>query len=399
MGFTMMMGFITAFTIGPHRATVVAPQRWRPPLAFEAEAEPEKKSIAARTGKVVVTAPEKELYVSRDIFQQLHDFGGNYGTIVQHGPSVAAAKKLLLSRNARYSGLLDVLQFSEGPLAEAMAGADSWLAVNVDVASLPEQLAAAKAAGVKRAFFLSYAPKGASAAPEGPDEAALASAGLEYSVMRTGPLVDARGAAVGLKLDEAGAAAGAAVGRDDVFRFAVEALTLPSAANRAWSLLPGDTNAALKEMRQSGCSRRDEVEALLSGKVVEAQKPVELTDAELAAKDKADAITDAEQKEAQEEEYKRLFAEARKLGEETAARKKYEDEEDTLRREAIMAQGRNEGGGAELFGSGEGYDEEGKEKGGDRAPVDDATDDDTDTPDAAPEEKKPDDSEPPLQAA
>ena len=43
---------------------------------------------------------------------------------------------MLLSRQARYSGLIDVLHFSESPLGDAMAGATTWLAVNAEEAAL-----------------------------------------------------------------------------------------------------------------------------------------------------------------------------------------------------------------------------------------------------------------------
>lgn len=63
---------------------------------------------------------------------------------------------MLLSRQARYSGLVDVLTFAEGgsaELAAAFAESTAWIAVNADQATLAEQLSAAEAAGIKRAFI------------------------------------------------------------------------------------------------------------------------------------------------------------------------------------------------------------------------------------------------------
>ena len=106
-------------------------------------------------GKVVVTDGTCSFYESRGIFQELHDHGDFSGIEAYSAGSgtTADAKKMLLSRNARYSGLLDILTFSEGEPAEAFAGADTWLSLNSDGATVSAQLAAAKAAGVKRVLL------------------------------------------------------------------------------------------------------------------------------------------------------------------------------------------------------------------------------------------------------
>ena len=58
----------------------------------------------------------------------LHDFGAHRSNTVR-GESVADMKKALISRASRYSGLLDILDYSE---AEAWVEADAWLAINAD---------------------------------------------------------------------------------------------------------------------------------------------------------------------------------------------------------------------------------------------------------------------------
>ena len=113
------------------------------------------ESACMMAGKVVVTDGTCSFYESRGIFQELHDHGDFSGIEAYSAGSgtTADAKKMLLSRNARYSGLLDILTFSEGEPAEAFSGADTWLSLNSDGATVSAQLAAAKAAGVKRVLL------------------------------------------------------------------------------------------------------------------------------------------------------------------------------------------------------------------------------------------------------
>ena len=95
------------------------------------------ESACMMAGKVVVTDGTCSFYESRGIFQELHDHGDFSGIEAYSAGSgtTADAKKMLLSRNARYSGLLDILTFSEGEPAEAFSGADTWLSLNSDGAT------------------------------------------------------------------------------------------------------------------------------------------------------------------------------------------------------------------------------------------------------------------------
>jgi len=123
------------------------------------------------------------------------------------------------------------------------------------------------------------------------------------------------------------------VPREDIFRFVTEALTLPSAAGKMFSLCPSADASQLTEMRLAGCTRREEVEALLAGKITEKlsdEEEVTLTPEEIAAKEKeeaeASAVADAES----EEEIAALFARAKKTGEER--KKKLAEEEEAFKK-------------------------------------------------------------------
>eukprot|EP00966_Prymnesium_polylepis_P118123 2730918-Prymnesium_polylepis.1 len=117
--------------------------------------------VTERTGaSIVVTEGSNNFYGARTLVQMLHDFG-SAKQITAVSDDAATTKKALLTRQARYSGLIDTLGFAEGewPAAEA------WLAINADEATLPAQLAAATQAGVSRIFLLLTAD-GPTACPE-----------------------------------------------------------------------------------------------------------------------------------------------------------------------------------------------------------------------------------------
>ena len=77
-----------------------------------------------------MTDGSDSIYGSRTIFQQLYDFG-NFASIIACTESTANAKKMLMSRASRYSGLNDVLGFREGAPEDTFDGADTWLAGRV----------------------------------------------------------------------------------------------------------------------------------------------------------------------------------------------------------------------------------------------------------------------------
>lgn len=277
-------------------------------------------TVQMMAGKLVITDGTDSFYGSRAIFQFVYDFG-DYDKITAFSSSSANAKKMLLSRNARYSGLLDVLEFAEGDsskLKAAFSGADAWLTVNADESTVVEHLKAAQAAGVKRAFVhlsASEAPK-VDIASIG---SALKGGKLAYTVMRTGGLTKS-GSGGGLLVSDVDLPTCDEVPADDVFRFITEALTLPEAEGRTFALCPTSDSSQLRAMRSAGCSRREEVLALLQGKIKEGVK-VEVNKKELTPEEvQAAAKSDAEKAAEREEELKQLLAKAKQRGEETQKR-------------------------------------------------------------------------------
>merc|ERR1719353_1205537 len=256
------------------------------------------------SGKVVVTDGTCSFYESRGIFQELHDHGDFSGIEAYAAGSgtTADAKKMLLSRNARYSGLLDILTFSEGEPAEAFTGADTWLSLNSDGATVSAQLAAAKAAGVKRVLLHFSADGPTDGTSAGSLEGELS--GLTYTVLRTGTLTKATGGG-GIKVSQLADPTCGEAPKGDVHRIITEALSLDSAAGKMLSLCATDDVAQLKAMRQAGCTRREEADALLGGKIKETVKEEEESAEEKAERVKAEAEKAAKRKE-REAYYKTL---------------------------------------------------------------------------------------------
>jgi len=290
---------------------------------------PAKARPVNRNGKtVVVTDGTGSFYTSRAVFQMLHDFG-RYSSIIASSPSVPDAKKMLSSRNARYSGLVDVLSYSDAAFGDAAAGADMWLCVNADEASLVEQISAAAAAGVRRAFVLLSASGPTTALVDAEAvTSALEASGMAYTIMRTGSLALDRASEGGLKLDEVDVPVCEDVPREELFRFVTEALTLPAAEGRSFSLCPTEaTTGQLKEMRFAGYERRDEVDALLQGFV--AETPDGGFAAVAASEEGPELVmrSEAELAAEREEELKALLESARQKGLQKAKQLEFEEAE------------------------------------------------------------------------
>jgi hypothetical protein len=137
--------------------------------------------------------------------------------------------------------------------------------------------------------------------------------------MRTGGLTKS-GSGGGLLVSDVDLPTCDEVPADDVFRFITEALTLPEAEGRTFALCPTSDSSQLRAMRSAGCSRREEVLALLQGKIKEGVK-VEVNKKELTPEEvQAAAKSDAEKAAEREEELKQLLAKAKQRGEETQKR-------------------------------------------------------------------------------
>lgn len=86
---------------------------------------------------------------------------GKWDKIVAFAESMSFAKKRLISRRSRYSGLLDVLEFDEGDRNDAsvmegkLAGCSAWLCFDCDGGKISDSVEAAKKAGVQKIVLTS----------------------------------------------------------------------------------------------------------------------------------------------------------------------------------------------------------------------------------------------------
>lgn len=302
---------------------LLAPSQQRP--APRRLLVPQPRAAADMSESIVVTDGTDSFYASRGLFQLLHDHGA-FDKITACSSSTADAKKMLLSRQARYSGLIDVLHFSESPLGDAMAGATTWLAVNAEEAALAGQLAQAKAAGVRRVFVhLGADGPSPTVANQEALHSALEACGAEYTVMRAGSLT-AGGLGGGLKLSALDEPTCAQLPKEDVFRFITEALTLPEASGRLFSLCPNLDDSQFREMRRAGCDRREEAKALLDGVISETAAVDAAAAATTAKKDSEEAKLPQQTAEEREAELKKLLEQARLDGIANAKRRQEEEE-------------------------------------------------------------------------
>lgn len=273
-------------------------------------------------GKCVVSGFLTESAASEQfVFDLLHKHDV-FKKIVAVCPDPDSAKKRLMSRSARYTGLLDVLSFSEGssvPLTSELEGAVAWLAFGAAPSEAAAQAEAAVKAGIKHLVVV--------ASGEGKVDFTDAKKKLEgsataFTFIQTGSLVAGKEGG-GIILEACGGCdgsgehavipEGATVVREDAVRVATEAFMLPPSKDKTFALTSDSGGQALKylkEVRGKGYTRQQEVGFLMTGGfqefVVEEEKKAkeeadkeaaknrEMTPEEKAAKKAKEAQSDAE---------------------------------------------------------------------------------------------------------
>lgn len=189
---------------------------------------------------------------------------GAFTKIVAVCPDVASARKRLMGRSARYTGLLDVLEFAASTEA-SLEGADAVLAFNVSPSDAAAQAAAAKAAGVKHLVLV--------ARGEGPADFSAAVAALEgsdtaYTFFQAGDFLPGReGGGLAVSPASEGASCVGGVCREDVIRAAAESFFLLPAKDKAFVMNAGDAVALeyQRGLRSKGYTRDQEMGFLLTG--------------------------------------------------------------------------------------------------------------------------------------
>jgi len=237
-----------------------------------------------------------------------------WGAIVSFSDDMVANKKRLMSRSARYSGLLGVLRFGELNSTDIVSSLEeaevqAWLAFDVAPNEVGATLSAAvQAKTVERVVVATTGPV--------PDDQLKAVEGedIDWSVVSFDVAALAEDLPEGgpLAVDRNSQDLASAISRDDACRVVAEAFVLEPATKKRFVVSNGgEVSAAyLRSLREQGFSRRAELGKLIQGDMAafeEAQKPKEeVVEQKTEEEKKAEAIDRAK-------EYQELFAESRRL--------------------------------------------------------------------------------------
>ena len=272
------------------------PSRWKK----EEDPDPEKKiqsylkapePIAARdnlSGTVLVSGwVNNKERTDQTIFNFLNEEESafNFDKIVAFVDDAKFAKKRLISRSSRYSGLLDKLDFTEAesagalPTVEQLEGVTSWV-VNAVKEPLETIKAvadlASKAADVKNVAVLvtdAQTLSDSAAAKEAVDALAAVDS-IKYTIVAVGAIIETPEGKVPYGIAEFGTEEGlllsnATYSRDESLRVVAECLGLASACNKAIVLTEvNDVNATefklVKGLREGGYTRPQEIDHMIT---------------------------------------------------------------------------------------------------------------------------------------
>jgi len=218
-----------------------------------------------------------------------------------------------MSRSARYSGLLDALQFESAPKEHTQekissmlsdAGVKAWLAFEVDPNEAGIYLKAAEDAGVEHVVIVT---KGV-----GTSESVLPS---ESTSLQSWTIIELDVDALVDDVPEGGPVAinrvstdDKSIARADAYRIAAEAFALKPAINTKFQISNGGEIATkyLRSLREAGFTRRGELAKLVNGGLDEFE--AKLKAEEEAQSEEAQAATIISEEERQKE-YKQLMEE------------------------------------------------------------------------------------------
>ena len=203
--------------------------------------------------------------------------------IVAFVDDVKFAKKRLLSRSARYTGLLDKLDFveakSEGaiPTVEQLEGVRSWIAF-LDEGDLIDQVKsvaamAKEASSVEKVSILVANAMDLDAAASAGAVQALKDCGIEFTLVAVGKLEDHAEGKIPYQFKDFGTDEGvlpsdAIFSRDEAMRMITETLQLEAGVGKALSFSEVyDVNATeaklIKGLREAGYARPQEIDHML----------------------------------------------------------------------------------------------------------------------------------------
>lgn len=202
-----------------------------------------------------------------------------------------AAKKKLLSRSARYSGLLDKMSFAQSetegglPTIEQLAGVKSWVAnVGNDIEKVRDIAYLCSKSDVEYVSILME--DAGSILPDVVKSALIAldanSEKCKYTVVAVGEIAETAEGTVPYGIRDLGTEGGIVTGtysRGESARLVTNALALDAGVNKAFSFVEVDTNCTeaklVKALRETGYTRYQEYDHMITKGVAGYEKAVE----------------------------------------------------------------------------------------------------------------------------
>lgn len=187
------------------------------------------------------------------------------------------AKKRFLSRTARYSGLLNVLEFADCDITSAeqvsavLIGANSWMAFNVSQTAIPSLSETAVSAGLRRAIFTIELPEARINETVIPEftlaKDIFQAAGASFTGIRHGRIMDGGEDNPYEIVNASIPCLESTVERGVLARVAAELLCIDQAFNSECGLSSSSAFAAayLNILRSSGLTRQQEVTKMFTG--------------------------------------------------------------------------------------------------------------------------------------
>lgn len=234
-----------------------------------------------------------------------------------------AAKKKFLSRTARYSGLLNVLDFAECDLSSSdqlnsvLNGASAWLAFDVPQPSIPSLCETALSNGIRRAIFTLELPDSRINDTMIPEfitaKESFAAAGAAFTGIRHPKVIDGNEDNPYEIVNASIPCLENTVERGVLARVVAELLRLEPAFNEECGVSSSGAFAAayLNILRSSGLTRQQEVMKMFSGGLQRVAKlTVDEYEAEQRRKEEARAAAERRKQEAAVEAVKEKEREA-----------------------------------------------------------------------------------------
>jgi len=263
-----------------------------------------QSSIPGLGGKIVITGIGQ---VDEDEFTlSLINEQSRWTSIVLGTANALATKKRFLSRTARYSGLLNILEFEtirqdennedyKSDMNSLLEGANSWIAFNVSTKDIPILTTLGVHAGVQRVVFTTELDTGRideTVIPGFEDAVkAFETAGSTFTGVRHGVIIDGNENHPYELVNATIPCAEAIVQQGVLGRVVSELLLIDKSVNQVCGLSSSGSFAAayLDILRSSGLTRQEEVTKMYTGGL---QRVAKLTVAEYEnQKKQADART------------------------------------------------------------------------------------------------------------